>query len=149
MAQGAHQKRESLTTENEEEAKKGKGSTQRNVVVIHQSHLLLLQKVIHLKKNRKRLVKRGENIAAKIVHLLQMNQILKQIISEADKYTYNLPTNVANYANEQFHSYVKDTEIKQQILLTNPVPENLNKAKKFGEFGKDILKEKHKQKDAH
>ena len=47
---------------------------------------------------------------------------------------------MANYANEQFHSYVKDTDIKQQILLTNPVPENLNKVKKFDEFGKDILK---------
>ena len=40
-----------------------------------------------------------------------------------------------------------DADIKQQILLTNPVPENLNKAKKLGEFVKDILKEKHKQKD--
>ena len=39
-----------------------------------------------------------------------------------------------------------DADIKQQILLTNPVPENLNKAKKLGEFVKDILKEKHKQK---
>ena len=37
---------------------------------------------------------------------------------------------MANYANEQFHSYEKDTNIKQQILLTNPVPGNLNKAKK-------------------
>ena len=49
---------------------------------------------------------------------------------------------MANYANEQFHSYVKDSDIKQQILLTNPVPENLNKAKKLDEFVKNILKEK-------
>ena len=49
---------------------------------------------------------------------------------------------MANYANEQFHSYVKDTDIKQQILLTNPVPENLNKARKLDEFVKNILKEK-------
>ena len=81
MAQGAHQKREPLTTKNEEEAKKGKESTQRNVVVIHKPYLLLLQRVIHLKENGKRLVKRGENIAAKKVHLLQMNQILKQILT--------------------------------------------------------------------
>ena len=70
-----------------------------------------------------------------------------KVISETDKYKYNLPTKMANYANEQFHSYVKDTDIKQQILLTNPIPENLNKAKKLDEFVKDILKEKHKQKD--
>ena len=82
MAQGAHQKREPLTIENEEERKKGKKSTQRNVVVIRQPHLLLLQKAIHLiRKKEKRVVKRGKNIAAKEVHLLQMNQILKQILT--------------------------------------------------------------------
>ena len=54
---------------------------------------------------------------------------------------------MVNYANEQFHSYVKDTDIKHQTLLTNPVPENLKKAKKLDKFVKDILKEKHKQKD--
>ena len=52
-----------------------------------------------------------------------------------------------NYAKEQFHSYVKNNDIKQQILLTNPVPENLNNAKKLDEFVKDIRKGKHKQKD--
>ena len=56
---------------------------------------------------------------------------------------------MGNYANEQFHSYVKDTDIKQQILLTNLVLENLNKAKKLDEFVNDNLKEKHKQKDVH
>ena len=48
---------------------------------------------------------------------------------------------MANYANAQFHSFVKDTDIKQQILLANPVPENLNKAKKIDEVVKDIQKE--------
>ena len=66
-----------------------------------------------------------------------------KVISEADKYKYNLPTKMANYANKQFHSYVKDTDTKQQILLTNPVPENLSK--KLDELVEDILKEKHKQ----
>ena len=62
--------------------KKGKESTQRNVVVIRQPHFLLLQKAIHLiRKKEKRVVKRGKNIAAKEVHLLQMNQILKQILT--------------------------------------------------------------------
>ena len=44
-------------------------------------------------------------------------------------YKYNLTTKIANYADEQFDSYVKEIDIKQQILLTNPVPENLNKGK--------------------
>ena len=75
MAQRAHQKKEPLTIENEEEAQKGKESTQRNVV-IHHPHLLLLHKVIHLKESPKNLVKRGKKI-----HLLQMNKILKQILT--------------------------------------------------------------------
>ena len=54
---------------------------------------------------------------------------------------------MANYPNEQFVSCVKDADIKQQILLTNSVLENLNKAQKLDEFVKNILKEKHKQKD--
>ena len=72
-------KKEPLTTENEKEAKIGKESTQRNVTIIHQPHLLLLQKVIHLKENEKRLPKREKNIAARKVHL-QIKQILKQIL---------------------------------------------------------------------
>ena len=51
---------------------------------------------------------------------------------------------MTNYANEQFHTYVKGADIKHQILLTNPIPENLNKAKKLDQLVKDILKEKHK-----
>ena len=42
---------------------------------------------------------------------------------------------------------MKDTDVKQQILLTKPVPENLNKAKKRYKFMKGIIKEKRKQKD--
>ena len=70
-----------------------------------------------------------------------------KVISEADKYKHNLPTKMANYPNKQIDSYVKDADIKQQILLTNPLTENLNKAKKINEFVKDILKENYKHKD--
>ena len=70
-----------------------------------------------------------------------------KVISEADKYKHNLPTKMANYPNKQFDSYVKDADIKQQILLTNPLTENLNIAKKIDEFVKDILQENYKHKD--
>ena len=80
-ASGSSPKKGASDDQNEEEEKKGKESTQRNVVIIHQPHLLLLLKVIHLKKNGKRLVKRGKIIAAKKVYLLQINLILKQILT--------------------------------------------------------------------
>ena len=135
-------------------SKKGKESTQRNVVVIHQPHLLLLQKIILLKKKKKASKKRERHRRKKSSSSSNVSDTETyfdtepfKVISEADKYKYNLPAKIASYANEQFHSDVKDTDIKQQILLANPVPENLNKAQKFNEFVKDILKEKHKQND--
>ena len=42
---------------------------------------------------------------------------------------------------------MKDPDIKKQVLLKNPVPNNVNKAKKLDEFVRDILKEKHKPRD--
>ena len=53
---------------------------------------------------------------------------------------------MANYANVTSNFIaMSSSSIKQQILLTNPVPENLNKAKKLEEFVKDILKENDKK----
>ena len=51
-----------------------------------------------------------------------------KVISKTKKYKYNLPTKMVNYANEQFHSNVKNADIKEKKLFTSPVPENLNKA---------------------
>lgn len=35
-----------------------------------------------------------------------------KVISEADKYQYNFPAKMVKYATEQFHSYMKNTDIK-------------------------------------
>ena len=51
-----------------------------------------------------------------------------KVISKTKKCKYNLPTKMVNYANEQFHSNVKNADIKEKKLFTSPVPENLNKA---------------------
>lgn len=53
-----------------------------------------------------------------------------KVVSETDKCKYNLPAKMANNANAQFDSCVKDPDIKQQILITNLAPENPNKAQK-------------------
>ena len=146
---GSSPKKGASDDENEEEEKKGKESTQRNVVVIHQPHVLLLLKVIHLKKRKKASKKRKNHRSKKSLSSsnksdteTDLDTETFKVILEADKCKHYLPTKMANYANEQFYSYVKDTDIKQQILLTNPVPENLNKARKLDEFVKNILKEK-------
>ena len=70
-----------------------------------------------------------------------------QVISEEDKFRYNLPTNRAKDANAHFESYVKEADLKQQILTENLVPDNLDQLKKLDHFVFDILKDKRKQKD--
>ena len=54
---------------------------------------------------------------------------------------------MAEYANAHFETYVKEADLKQQKLMENPVPDNLDQLKKFGDFIRDILKDKRKQKD--
>ena len=42
---------------------------------------------------------------------------------------------------------MKEADLKQQILMENPVPDNLDQEKKLDDFVCDILKVKRKQKD--
>ena len=70
-----------------------------------------------------------------------------QVISEEDKFRYNLPTDRAKDANAHFETYVKETDLKQQILTENLVPDNLDQVKKLDHFVFDILKDKRKQKN--
>ena len=69
-----------------------------------------------------------------------------QVISEEDKFRYNLPTDRAKDANAHFETYVKEADLKQQILTENLVPDNLDQVKKLDHFVFDILKDKRKQK---
>ena len=54
---------------------------------------------------------------------------------------------MAEYANTHFRTYMKEADLKQQILIENPVPDNLDEVKKLDDFVHDILKDKRKQKD--
>ena len=54
---------------------------------------------------------------------------------------------MAEYANTHFGTYMKEADLKQQILIENLVPDNLDKVKKLDDFVHDILKDKRKQKD--
>ena len=51
---------------------------------------------------------------------------------------------MAEYANTHFETYVKDGDLKQQILMENQVPDILDQVKKLDDFVHDILKDKHK-----
>ena len=70
-----------------------------------------------------------------------------QVIFEKDKFRYSLPTDMAEYANTHFETYVKEADLKQHILMENPIPDNLDQIKKLDDFVRDILKDEHIQKD--
>ena len=54
---------------------------------------------------------------------------------------------MAEYANTHFETYVKEADLKQNILMENPIPDNLDQIKKLNDFVRDILKDKHRQED--
>ena len=54
---------------------------------------------------------------------------------------------MVEYANTHFETYVKEADLKQQILMENLVLDNLDQVKKLDNFVRDILKDKRKQKD--
>ena len=119
VAERTHQKREPRTFSNKEEANKGKESTWRNAIVVHQPHVLH-QKAIHLKKKWKRASKNRKKYSSKKSLSSSNESDTKtyldtepfKVISEADKYQYNFPAKMVKYATEQFHSYMKNTDIK-------------------------------------
>ena len=54
---------------------------------------------------------------------------------------------MAQYANVNFNTHIKETDLIKTVLIKNPAPENINPVKTLDDFVKDILKDKKKQKD--
>ena len=54
---------------------------------------------------------------------------------------------MAEYANTHFETYVKEADLKQQILTKYLVPDNLDQVKKLDDFVYDNLKNQRKKKD--
>ena len=69
------------------------------------------------------------------------------MVSEKDQYKYSLPLDTAHYANVNFDTYIKETDLIKVVLIKNPVPENINLVKTLDDFVKGVLKDKKKQKD--
>ena len=54
---------------------------------------------------------------------------------------------MAQYANVNFDTYIKEEDLIKAVLIKNPVPESINIVGTLDDFVKDPLKEKKKQKD--
>ena len=54
---------------------------------------------------------------------------------------------MTQYVNVNFDTYIKETDLIKAVLITNPVPENINPVETLDDFVKDILKDKKKLKN--
>ena len=54
---------------------------------------------------------------------------------------------MAQYANVNFDTYIKEADLIKAALIKNPIPENISSVKTLDDFEKDILKNKKNQKD--
>ena len=66
------------------------------------------------------------------------------IVSNEDQFKWDLPSELASYANTQFDKYIPEKSIHDAICEVHPVPNNLNQFKRMDEFSRDLLKEKNK-----
>ena len=65
------------------------------------------------------------------------------VVSEEDQFKYSLPSDMTQYANIYFDTYIKQADLIKDVLIKNPVPENINPVKKnLYYFVKNILKDK-------
>ena len=45
-----------------------------------------------------------------------------KVILKGEEFKWNLPSSIAEYANNHFNSYIPDKDIEEQLLTENPVP---------------------------
>ena len=62
------------------------------------------------------------------------------IVLNEDQVKWDLPSELASYANTQFEKYIPDKSIHDAICEVHPVPNNMNQVKKMDEFLKDLSK---------
>ena len=67
------------------------------------------------------------------------------IVSNEDKFKWDLPPELASYANTQFEKCIPEKSIHDAICEVHPVPNDLNQIKKMDEILRDLLKKKNKK----
>ena len=64
------------------------------------------------------------------------------MISEEEEYKWNLPQDMASYANDNSEKYLAEKDVKEAILIKTPRPENLDPVKKLVKYLQELRKQK-------
>ena len=62
-----------------------------------------------------------------------------QIISKSESHKLELPGEMADYVNHQFEWFIPEKDVKESLLVLQPVPENVRGIKKLDHFIKSIM----------
>ena len=62
-----------------------------------------------------------------------------KIIPKWEKFKWNLPSSMADYATLHFKNYIPDKDINEKILTENPVPSNLREVPVLDDSMKTLL----------
>ena len=65
-----------------------------------------------------------------------------RFLSKDEKFQWNLPDNLAKYANEQFTLYTPEKVLQESIMNKNPIQRNVHPPKNMDDFMRDLLLEK-------
>ena len=64
-----------------------------------------------------------------------------EALAEKEQHEWELPDELASYANKYFQKFVHKKNLKDSILNENPVPTNITKPRKLDEYYKELLEE--------
>ena len=67
-----------------------------------------------------------------------------QIISKAESHKWELPGEMVDYVNHQFEYFIPETDVEENLLILQPVPEYVRGVKKLDDFVKSIMGRAHK-----
>ena len=62
-----------------------------------------------------------------------------QIISKAESRKWELPCEMADYVNHQFEYFIPEKDVEENLLIQQPVPENVRDVKKLDDFVKSVM----------
>ena len=62
-----------------------------------------------------------------------------QIISKAESRKWELPCEMADYVNHQFEYFIPEKDVEENLLIQQPVPENVRGVKKLDDFVKSVM----------
>ena len=64
-----------------------------------------------------------------------------EALADEEQQEWEIPDELASYANKYLQKFVQDKSLKDSILNENPVPTNITKPRKLDEYYKEVLEE--------